>query len=107
MGVLFNSGLSANNYPIKLMYTETAHTMPFAAQAMFVVPKRNFKHANDRNTLKRRMREAYRLNKTVFYDQLQNANKKLIIAFIFTSKKAEDYATIERATKKLLEKVLK
>ncbi len=72
------------------------------AQAMFVAPKRNFKKAHDRNLLKRRMREAYRLNKNSFYQQLELAGKKVLLAFIYTAKKQEDFLVIENAVKKLL-----
>ncbi|MBA3666092.1 MAG: ribonuclease P protein component, partial [Bacteroidetes bacterium] len=66
-------------------------------QAMFVVPKRQFKKAHDRNKLKRRMREAYRLHKSEFYEGLRVTDKKLILAFIFVGKKIEEYSTIEKA----------
>lgn len=68
---------------------------------MFVVPKRQFKRAHDRNKLKRRMREVYRLNKNSFYENLNSVNKKMILAFLFVGKKQEDYVTIEKAVLKL------
>jgi len=86
---------------------ETDVEMAFPAQVMFVVPKRNFKKAHDRNTLKRKMREIYRLNKNVFYDLVNAQGIKLVIAFIYTGKVEEPYATIEPALLKLLGKIIK
>jgi len=105
MEVLFKSGLSSAAYPIKLVYLETPVDLYYPAQSMFVVPKRLFKKAHDRNTLKRRMREVYRLNKSVFYESLIEKNKKMILAFIYISKKEEDYQALEKALLKLLQKI--
>jgi len=85
-----------------MVLMETAEPLPFQAQAMFVVPKRTFKKSPDRNTLKRRMREAYRLSKADFYKALEQQGKKLLLAFIYTGKNEESFAVIEAAVKKLL-----
>jgi ribonuclease P protein component len=69
-------------------------------KAMFVVPKKKFKRANERNTLKRRMREAYRLQKTGFYDAIGKTG--LNLAFIYFGSKEEDYQAIFKALSKLL-----
>jgi len=100
--LLFSSGKGALVYPLKAISLETPVNLQTQAQAMFVVPKRQFKKAHDRNKLKRRMREAYRLNKSLLYQELQLKNKKKIIAFIYVGKKEENYSSIEKAIKKLL-----
>jgi len=107
MELLFSEGKSAAAYPLKIMFLETKEELNFPAQAMFVVPKRNFKKAHDRNRLKRRMKEAYRLTKGRFYELLRGADKKFIMAFIFTSRKEEEYVAIESAIARLIEKPLK
>lgn len=95
--LLFTKGKAQLTYPIKAIFLETPVDLQFPVQAMFVVPKRQFKKAHDRNLLKRRMREAYRLNKKTVYNNLETANKKMIVAFIYIGKKAEEYALIEKA----------
>lgn len=107
MEVLFGKGMSFSAYPIKMMFIETQEVLLFPAQAMFVVPKRNFKKAHDRNLLKRRMREAYRLNKNILYDELRLKNKKINLAFIFTGKKEESFNDIQSSVLKQMNVVLK
>jgi len=96
--LLFLKGSNATAYPIKLIFMETELGYVKPCQAMFVVPKRSFKRAHDRNKLKRRMREAYRLNKEQFYELLKLKDKKIILCFLFVGKKAEEYKEIEKAT---------
>jgi ribonuclease P protein component len=99
--LLFEKGKHQIAHPVKMIWIETPVNLIYPAQVMFVVPKRQFKKAHDRNKLKRRMREVYRLNKNSFYENLNSANKKMILAFLFVGKKQEDYLTIEKALLKL------
>jgi ribonuclease P protein component len=107
MEILFEKGASTVAYPLKLIYIEPSTPLVFQAQAMFVVPKRSYKKAHDRNLLKRRMRESYRLSKNVFYENLKQKEKKLLMAFIYTSKKQEEFKIIEAAVLKLLNSAIK
>jgi ribonuclease P protein component len=65
---------------------------------LFSVPKRQFKHAVDRNLIRRRMKEAYRLNKTLLSGAFS-------IAFIYISKEIEKYEVIEKGMKGALKKM--
>ena len=67
---LYQDGNSVKSFPLRMMYLQTAHTSDFPAQVGVSVAKRNFKLAVDRNRIKRLMREAYRLQKEIVYDQL-------------------------------------
>lgn len=76
---LFDKGSSFYLYPFRIYFKE--NTDSATHQAMFSVSKRNFKKAVDRNLLKRRMREAFRLNKASLA-----GTRKLQMAYIYTAK---------------------
>lgn len=106
---LFTLGQSFLAYPLKVVFVPTGNHQPFPAQAAFSVSKRNFKRAVKRNILKRRMREAYRLNKASFYAELGQKEHDIALMFVYIGKDIAEYTTIEKAMisafKKLLAKI--
>lgn len=98
---LFKNGSSFYLYPFKVI--SLAVTNSTAHQVLFSVPKRNFKRAVDRNLLKRRMREAYRLHKHL----LPTEPQVLSIAYIYTSKEIVDYASIAKPLEQSLSRIKK
>lgn len=72
IGRLYAEGNSVKAFPLRMMYLQTLHASNFPAQVGVSVAKRNFKKAPDRNRLKRLMRETYRLQKGIVYDNLEN-----------------------------------
>jgi len=93
-------------FPLRVQYLCDALPEDVQVQAMFSVSKRRFKRAVKRNLLKRRMREAYRLNKEPLLAVLKEKNKQAGIAFLFVSKEEMDYHSIEKAMKKAIQRLI-
>jgi ribonuclease P protein component len=70
------------------------------------VPKKKVRFANKRNRVKRQIKEAYRLNKSTFYSELNNKNKHLALFLIYLGKEKEDYQYLEQKLKTTLNKIL-
>ncbi|MBL7964767.1 MAG: ribonuclease P protein component [Flavobacteriales bacterium] len=77
-------------------------------QVAFAVPKRHMPRAVDRNRMKRRMREAFRLIKPACATRLRGAGTQVAFLFLYQGRDAVDFATtsrkISRATDRWLEK---
>ena len=102
---LFTDGASGFVYPFRYMAFKSESTTP-SVEVLFSVPKRNHKRANKRNTLKRRMREAYRLNNEALHAAIKEQGKEVDIAFVYSTKELLPYKTIENAVRKILAEVV-
>jgi ribonuclease P protein component len=62
--------------------------------ATFSVSAKNFKRAVDRNRIKRKMREAYRLQKSSLQKQLEQNHQHLAVFIIFTGKSLPEFESV-------------
>jgi ribonuclease P protein component len=97
---LFANGKGKTQFPIKLLYKISEYESPFPVRALFVVPKKKHKRANKRNIIKRRMREVYRLNKSLLYDSLKI--HKIDVMFICLTPEELSYEEIEKTMLNLI-----
>ncbi len=97
---LFESGEGGFVYPFRYLLFAEADTEP-SVRLLFSVPKRYHKRANKRNLLKRRMREAYRLNK----EAIGSHSAAIDLALIYSTKEVVSYAHLEKSIRKILAKV--
>lgn len=105
IGELFSTGESFLSYPLKVVFLKSELPQSYPVQAAFTVSKRNFKRAVKRNLLKRRMREAYRLNKASFYREIDEKGLQIAIMFVYIGKDLAEYAIIEKAMITALKKI--
>lgn len=84
-------------WPMRITYLPTEDT----TQVLIWAPKSLFKHAVDRNHLRRLMREAYRLNQGM----LDDAHCHYLLAFNYIDKERQPYIVIEKAMRKALRRL--
>ena len=94
---LFEEGSSFYLYPFKVLVKRNPDDSFPVHQVMISVSRRNFRKAVDRNLLKRRIRESFRLNKN-----LLPPTPKFLIAYIYTAKEILTFAQIQERLVKTL-----
>lgn len=106
IGLLFKSKQSVFAFPIKIIYRIIDDSEKVGLfQAAFTVPKRNFKRAVDRNLLKRRIKESYRLQRNSFKNHCKSEGICIQMMLIYTGKKEHSYVQIEKAIIRALDKL--
>lgn len=104
---LFKNGKYISENPFRaIWYLEENNEKTFV-RSLIVVPKNKIKLAKDRNIVKRRIKEAYRLHKKEVESFLETNNKQLNLALIYQKTEILDYRKLENKINLLLSRLIK
>lgn len=118
-GVFANDGRSLYEFPLRLKYRALSEEelegsfrtgIPAGIaplQMMITVPKKKRRHAVDRVLMRRRIREAYRLNRHALKQAIDSNPhvRTLSVSFIYIHTDNADFSVIERKMRRLLSKL--
>ena len=99
---MFSNGKSFVVEPIRLVWKVEENTDKEAIKSIIVVPKKKLNLASTRSIVRRRMKDAYRLNKIELEASLNSKNIQLNIAVIYQEEEILPYKVIEEKIKLIL-----
>jgi ribonuclease P protein component len=92
---LFAGGKFLSEPPLKILYlTAPAEKSVSTIRVLISVPKRNFKKATDRNLIKRRIREAWRLSRMPLTERLNGSGRRMDLAIIWNDTQIRPYDSV-------------
>ena len=94
-------------YPLRAVFAENRVRGGAPVQFLISVPKKRLRRAVDRVTMRRRIREAYRLNR--FWNEADEQRNplcaKVDVAFIYVANELVPYQRVQRAVHRLLDTI--
>lgn len=100
------NGRSMTAFPLRVVFMKRTIVDDQPRAAMLVsVPKRYFKHAVDRNRVKRQVREAFRRNKSIITQNLTDDHKAVAMAFVWLTNEKFPSSEVENRMVRLLTRI--
>lgn len=100
------NGRSMTAFPLRVVFMKRTIVDEQPRAAMLVsVPKRYFKHAVDRNRVKRQVREAFRRNKSIITQNLTDDHDAVAIAFVWLTNEKYPSSEVENRMVRLLTRI--
>ena len=104
---LYANGSSVTAFPLRAVFLSSKAEPDTPTAAILIsVAKRRFRHAVDRNLMKRRIREAYRQNKHPFIEELQKNDKQMAVAILYIDNRHSSTQFLQRKMQKLLSAII-
>ena len=104
--MLFSQGNSFLVHPFKVNWLLADNSGKYPAKVLLSVSKKNFRKAVERNHLKRLCREAYRKNKYILYDYLDDRAISCNFSLVYIGQKQEEYSVVEKKIITSLERLI-
>ena len=104
---LFANGKSISEKPFRAIWNFEKNNDQVFVKSLIVVSKKRLKLAVERNVVKRRIKEAYRLQKKQLECFLESTNQQLNLAIIYQQEEILDYKTLEEKINLLLSRLIK
>lgn len=102
---LFTSKHRFYQDPFLVIWLDDSFESAVPLRILISVSKKKHRKATERNCIKRRIREAYRLNKQPFIDFLNKIQRQCTLAVVYTSGTIIEYHEIERKIYWMLERL--
>lgn len=100
------NGRSMTVFPLRVVFMKRTIVNDQPRAAMLVsVPKRYFKHAVDRNRVKRQVREAFRRNKSIITQNLTDDHEAVAMAFVWLTDEKFPSSEVENRMVRLLTRI--
>lgn len=100
------NGRSMTAFPLRVVFMKRTIVDDQPRAAMLVsVPKRYFKHAVDRNRVKRQVREAFRHNKSIITQNLTDDHEAVAMAFVWLTNEKYPSSEVENRMVRLLARI--
>lgn len=100
------NGRSMTAFPLRVVFMKRTIVDDQPRAAMLVsVPKRYFKHAVDRNRVKRQVREVFRRNKSIITQNLTDDHEAVAMAFVWLTDEKFPSSEVENRMVRLLTRI--